>query len=234
MLGYLSASTNHLHFETLRTVATSALNTWPLRRVTGANHLGWFNSPSACRFWQWNLKLVASGCQRLYSRHIPRSDFQVHIHQDQKRTVQRMKEICKETFLWQDGRLSPKSIYEIIAHTKFVKDISEKLGQRMYEAQILENQVECHHDVRLVPPKKIVYTWSSCCNGTGTVCCMQTCHSSLQSSRSFWRRSARWRSSGLFAAFDNLGKVHQDLQRTSKTCQWSQKHPCISNSDIQI
>eukprot|EP00434_Breviolum_minutum_P002424 symbB.v1.2.002142.t1/scaffold106.1/size366728/30 len=32
----------------------------------------------------------------------------------------------------QDGRLSPKSIYEIIAHTKFVKDISEKLGQRMY------------------------------------------------------------------------------------------------------
>lgn len=43
-----------------------------------------------------------------------------------------MKEICKETFLWQDGRLSPKSIYEIIAHTKFVKDISEKLGQRMY------------------------------------------------------------------------------------------------------
>ena len=57
----------------------------------------------------------------------------MHIHQDQKRTVQRMKEIlCKETFLWQDGRLSPKSIYEIIAHTKFVKDISEKLGQRMY------------------------------------------------------------------------------------------------------
>ena len=41
-----------------------------------------------------------------------------------------------ERDFWQDGRLSPKSIYEIIAHTKFVKDISEKLGQRMYQAQI--------------------------------------------------------------------------------------------------
>ena len=61
-------------------------------------------------------------------------------HSSGPETNQRMKDICKETFLWQDGRLSPKSIYEIIAHTKFVKDISEKLGQRMYEAQILGHQ----------------------------------------------------------------------------------------------
>lgn len=233
MLGYLSASTNHLHFETLRTVATSALNTLAFTESNRANHLGWFNSPSACRFWQWNLKLVASGCQRLCSRHIPRSDFQVHIHQDQKRTSAWKKYVKRLSF----GRMgacpqspSTKSLHIPSSSRTSVKNWASGCT----EAQILGHPVEWHHDVRLVPPKKIVYTWSSCCNGTGTVCCMQTCHSSLQSSRSFWRRSALWRSSGLFAAFANLGKVHQDLQRTSKTCQWSQKHPCISNSDIQI
>ncbi|CAL1171648.1 unnamed protein product [Cladocopium goreaui] len=32
----------------------------------------------------------------------------------------------------QDGRLSPKSIYDIIAHAKFANDLNEKMGQRMY------------------------------------------------------------------------------------------------------
>eukprot|EP00435_Cladocopium_sp_Y103_P037716 s2270_g10.t1 len=32
----------------------------------------------------------------------------------------------------QDGRLSPKSIYDIIAHAKFANDLNEKVGQRMY------------------------------------------------------------------------------------------------------
>ena len=32
----------------------------------------------------------------------------------------------------QDGRLAPKTIYDIIAHAKFANDVSEKAGQRMY------------------------------------------------------------------------------------------------------
>ena len=37
----------------------------------------------------------------------------------------------------QDGRLSPKSIYDIIAHAKFANDLNEKMGQRMWLAQRL-------------------------------------------------------------------------------------------------
>lgn len=32
----------------------------------------------------------------------------------------------------EDGRLAPKSIYDIVAHAKFANEVSEKSGQRMW------------------------------------------------------------------------------------------------------